>query len=112
MERTLENGKYVYRTTQYTDQFELTGRHNTVAFVTPDQALSMASALIEAARNPNEEGNVVISFDLEHPYRNDLAPEASLYFGNTGRYDLNLHWAMVEGHEIYSLSNEYMEASK
>jgi hypothetical protein len=52
--------------------------------------------------------NVRVDFEMKNPTRIGDSPEISLYFGSgLGNFAKpKLHWAMVEGHQIYELSEE------
>jgi hypothetical protein len=98
--------KYVY-TTVDTENLELLGDHSTIATITKEQALELAQQLISAAMDKDSK-DVRVDFEMKHPSRIGDAPELTLYFGSgLGWVQPKLHWATVEGHQIYELSDEY-----
>ena len=109
MKQTIKNGKYDYKTSQ-TEKLEIIGFHQTIATITPSEALQMAQALISASQNPESDGSVSINFDMHYPEYNGSAPTITMSFTGQGYWQPELHWATVEGHEIYSLNDEWLEA--
>ena len=102
----VEMRKYVYNTAD-TEKLELLGDHSTIATITKEQALELAQQLISAAMDKEVE-DVRVDFEMKHPSRIGDSPELTLYFGSgLGWVNPKLHWSMVEGHQIYELSDEY-----
>jgi len=103
-----EMRKYVYRTID-TEKLELLGHHSTIATITKDEALELAQSLIIAAMDKDSE-NVRVDFEMKNPTRIGDSPELSLYFGSgLGFYSKpKLHYATVEGHLLFELSNEWL----
>ena len=101
-----EMRQYVYRTID-TEKLELLGHHSTIATITKDEALELAQSLIIAAMDKDSE-NVRVSFEMQNPIRIGDSPDLSLSFGNGLGFYVNpkLHWANVEGHQIFELSDE------
>ena len=104
----IENGKYDYKPF-VADKLEVAGCHTTIGTITKDEALQMAKALIDAAQNPNEEGNVTVDFSLDYPHYKGDAPEITLSFTGAGYWKPKLHWATIEGNEIFTLSDEWLD---
>lgn len=106
----LEMRKYVYNTVD-TNNLELLGDHSTIATITKEQALELAQQLITAAMDKDSE-DVRVDFEMKHPSRMGDSPELTLYFGSgLGWVNPKLHWSMVEGHQIFELSDTYLEAN-
>jgi len=106
---TVENGKYVYQTSD-TEKLRLLGSHSTIAKITKEQALELAQQLLSAVMDKDDE-DVRVDFEMKNPSRIGDSPELSLYFGNgLGWVNPKLHWASVEGHLLYELSEEWLEA--
>ena len=98
--------KYVYSTVD-TEKLELLGNHSTIATITKEQALELAQQLITASMDKDSE-DVRVDFEMKHPTRIGDSPELCLYFGSgLGWVNPKLHWSMVEGHQIFELSDEY-----
>ena len=98
--------QYVYNTVD-TEKLELVGSHSTIATITKEEALQLAQDLIHCAMDKDSE-NVRVDFEMKNPTRIGESPELCLYFGSgLGNFvKPQLHWAMVEGHQIYELSDE------
>jgi hypothetical protein len=105
----LEMRKYFY-TTVDTENLELLGSHSTIATITKEEALQLAQELIACAMNKDADG-VRVDFEMREPIAMNEAPTLSLYFGSAGGVKPKLHWAMVEGHQIFELSDTYSEAN-
>ena len=102
----VEMRKYVYSTVD-TEKLELTGNHSTIATITKEQALELAQQLISASMDKNAE-DVRVDFEMKNPSFIGDSPELTLYFGSgLGWVSPKLHWATVEGHQIYELSDEF-----
>ena len=102
-----EMRKYVYRTSD-TEKLELLGFHSTIATITKDQALELAQSLISAAMDKDSE-DVRVSFEMQNPTRIGDSPDLCLSFGNGfGYVKPKLHWATVEGHQLFELSDEWL----
>ena len=100
-----EMRQYIYRTID-TEKLELLGHHSTIATITKDEALELAQSLIIAAMDKDSE-NVRVGFEMQNPIRIGDSPDLSLSFGNgLGYVKPKLHWATVEGHQIFELSDE------
>lgn len=99
--------KYQY-TSVDTEKLEIIGQHATIATLTKREALILAQSLIDAATNDYEE-NVRMSFDMVAPTRIGDAPELHLSLGTSGYFTPQLHWAMIEGHLIFELSQEWCD---
>jgi hypothetical protein len=99
--------QYVY-TTADTEKLELLGDHSTIATITKEEALFLAQQLIECAMD-KETDSVRVDFEMQHPIRMGEGPTVKLYFGSSGSVKPKLHWAMVEGHQIYELSDEGLD---
>jgi len=101
-----EMRKYVYSTVD-TEKLELLGSHSTIATITKEQALELAQRLITASMDKDSE-DVRVDFEMRYPTRIGDSPELCLYFGSgLGWVNPKLHWSMVEGHQIFELSDEY-----
>jgi hypothetical protein len=101
-----EMRKYVY-TTVDTEKLELLGSHSTIATITKEQALELAQRLITASMDKDSE-DVRVDFEMRYPTRIGDSPELCLIFGHgLGWVNPKLHWSMVEGHQIFELSDEY-----
>jgi hypothetical protein len=106
----VEMRKYVYNTID-TEKLELVGDHSTIATITKEQALELAQQLISAAMDKDAE-DVRVDFEMKHPTRIGDSPEITLYFGSgLGWVKPKLHWATVEGHQIYELSDSWLAAN-
>jgi hypothetical protein len=106
----VEMRKYVYSTAD-TQNLELLGSHSTIATITKEEALQLAQELIACAMDKDSE-DVRVDFEMKNPTRLGDSPELCLYFGSgLGSYvKPKLHWSMVEGHQIYQLSDEELMA--
>lgn len=100
----LEMRQYVYNTVD-TEKLELLGSHSTIATITKEEALFLAQQLIDCAMNKETE-SVCVDFEMRNPIRMGEGPSLNLYFGSSGSVQPKLHWAMVEGHQIYELREE------
>jgi hypothetical protein len=102
--------KYVYSTVD-TQNLEILGSHSTIATITKEEALQLAQDLIYCAMDKDSK-NVRVDFEMKNPTRIGDSPELCLYFGSgLGNFvKPQLHWAMVEGHQIYELSEEFLAA--
>ena len=105
----LEMRKYFY-TTVDTEKLELLGSHSTIATITKEEALQLAQELIACAMD-KDSNDVRVDFEMREPIANNEAPSLKLYFGSAGGVSPKLHWAMVEGHQIFELSDTYTEAN-
>jgi hypothetical protein len=104
-----EKGKYSYNQVDV-EKLTLQGSHATIASITKEQALELAQSLIAAVMDKNSD-DVRVDFELKEPTRIGDTPEVCLYFGSgvaPATYP-KLHWAMVEGHLLYSLSDDYLD---
>lgn len=108
MKHTVANGKYDYTTVETTN-LEIVGWHDTIAVITKDEALEMAQSLISSAMNPNADNTVTVHFSLRDPYAKGKTPETVIAFGHDRHWKPKLHWATVEGHQIYCLNDEWLE---
>jgi hypothetical protein len=105
-----EMRKYIYRTAD-TEKLELLGHHSTIATITKDQALELAQSLISAAMDKDSE-DVRVDFEMRNPTRIGDSPDLSLSFGSgLGYVKPKLHWATVEGHQLFELSHEWLRAN-
>ena len=105
----LEMRKYFY-TTVDTKNLELLGSHATIATITKGEALELAQELIACAMDKTTD-LVRVDFEMREPIANNEAPSLKLYFGSAGGVKPKLHWAMVEGHQIFELSEYYAEGN-
>ena len=105
----VEMRKYAYSTVD-TQNLELVGSHSTIATITKEEALVLAQELIACAMDKDAE-NVRVDFEMRDPSRIGDSPSLKLYFGSTGGVSPKLHWAMVEGHQIYELSDSWLAAN-
>jgi hypothetical protein len=105
----LEMRKYVYNTVD-TNNLELLGSHSTIATITKEQALELAQELIACAMDKTTD-DVRVDFEMREPIASNQAPSLKLYFGSAGGVKPKLHWAMVEGHQIFELSETYLKAN-
>jgi len=105
----VEMRKYVYNTVD-TEKLELLGDHSTIATITKEQALELAQQLISAAMDKDVE-DVRVDFEMQHPTRIGDSPSLKLYFGTAVGVSPKLHWATVEGHLIYELSDSWLAAN-
>jgi hypothetical protein len=105
----VEMRKYAYSTVD-TQNLELVGSHSTIATITKEEALFLAQQLISCAMDKETE-DVRVDFEMRHPIRMGEGPSLNLYFGSSGSVKPKLHWAMVEGHQIYELSDSWLAAN-
>jgi len=105
----VEMRQFVYNTVD-TQNLELLGSHSTIATITKEEALVLAQELIACAMDKDVE-NVRVDFEMRDPSRIGESPNLKLYFGSAGGVSPKLHWAMVEGHQIYELSEEGLAAN-
>ena len=98
--------KYLYSTVD-TEKLELLGSHSTIATITKEQALELAQQLITASMDKDSD-DVRVDFEMKTPTRIGDFPELCLYFGSgLGWVEPKLHYAVVEGHHIFRVSDEY-----
>lgn len=105
MKQIVENGKYEY-TTSEVEKLVIAGSHITVGTLTVNEALIFAKNLISAAQNPFDDGTVKIDFEMHQPEKLGDAPRLTLSTNEGGYLEPKLHWALIEGHSVYSLTNE------
>lgn len=101
--------QYSYNTVD-TQNLELVGKHSTIATITKEEALTLAQELIACAMDKDSK-DVRVDFEMRDPSRIGDSPSLHLYFGSSGGVQPKLHWATVEGHLIYSLSDEWLAAN-
>lgn len=104
-----EKGKYSYNQVDV-ENLTLQGSHSTIATITKEQAIELAQNLLACAMDKDSD-DVRVDFELKEPKRIGDTPEVALYFGSglTAATYPKLHWAMVEGHLLYSLSDDYLD---
>lgn len=98
--------KYKYTTAQ-TKDWELIGSHITVARIKKWQALELAQQLIASVANEEDE-EIRVHFQMDEPTREGDFPTVRLGFGHMNTVEAELHWAVIEGHELFVLDHEEM----
>lgn len=96
---------YKYNSVQ-TENLEILGSQNIIAKISAKDALSLIQQLAIAIQDPSEDGTIRFGFDMREPESKNEVPTLSLSFGHLGWIEPELHWALIEGHLIYSLDHD------
>ena len=105
MKQIVENVRNEYVTSEV-DHWVITGSHDTIAKLSVNEALIFAKNLISAAQHPLDDGTVTINFEMKQPERLGDAPRLVLATNEGGYLSPKLHWALIEGHSVYSANHE------
>lgn len=90
---------YEYKTAE-TKNLEILGSHDTVVLLTNTQATKLASMLLNAIQNSLEDGSIPLTLTMNEPTIKGQKPTFSVMVNNLNWIEPQLHYAIVEGHEI------------